>query len=520
MFSRPLPRLTLRNLMLAMAVFSVIITLCNSFYATYEVQRTLLINNTLEANRVYAAKLAELTESFIQSTRRQLAYSAGLLNNNMNNEQMLMAEARRLHEQSNAFNSVVIVNAKGIIIAASPDTLQVKGVQLSSANARQSLQAQAPLITDPFVSPSGNYIISLSHPMFSDNGDYLGYVAGTIYLQRSNILGEILGKHYYQDGSYLYVVDKHKTLIYHPEEQYIGERVSNNAAIDTVLAGKEGVLNVVNSHDVDMLTGFAPVASTHWGIVAQRPKEATLASINNHLFNVFVKSIPIALLTLAGIWLSAIFISRPLWQLAKSAEKMNKQDVQQDISGVRSWYFEAAQLKSAILRGIALFHDHINKLHTDSHTDAMTGLLNRRGMQHMLDSYEQRQTPFALIALDIDHFKNVNDTFGHDIGDNVIKQLALIMQEQARRNDILCRSGGEEFMIFLPATDATNALEVAERLRRKVENTIMDDVGSIRISLGVSHWPGRAMTIRRALKQADIALYQAKHQGRNQSVLN
>ncbi|MCT7655414.1 hypothetical protein MBH78_13505 [Oceanimonas sp. NS1] len=128
MSSSSLPRLNLRNLMLAMAVFSVIITLCNSLYATYDVQRSLLINNTLEANRVYAAKLAEVTESVIAATRQQLAYSAGQLVTRMDDEAALLAETARLHQQSDTFNSVVVVNAKGVIIATSPQTLKVKGL--------------------------------------------------------------------------------------------------------------------------------------------------------------------------------------------------------------------------------------------------------------------------------------------------------------------------------------------------------------------------------------------------------
>ncbi|OXY83073.1 sensor domain-containing diguanylate cyclase [Oceanimonas doudoroffii] len=515
MSSSSLPRLNLRNLMLAMAVFSVIITLCNSLYATYDVQRSLLINNTLEANRVYAAKLAEVTESVIAATRQQLAYSAGQLVTRMDDEAALLAETARLHQQSDTFNSVVVVNAKGVIIATSPQTLKVKGVRLTSASARQSLKAKTPLITDPFVSPAGNYIISMSHPVFATNGDYLGYVAGTIYLEQSNILGRILGQHYYQDGSYLYVVDRHKTLIYHPNPDRIGERIRDNSAIDDVLQGHEYAHPVINSRGVNMLAGFAPVPSTGWGIVAQRPKAATLAGINEHLLRVVLKSIPLSLLTLIGIWLSALFISRPLWQLATSTGLMSRQDAQADISGVRSWYYEAAQLKRAILRGIGRLNDRIDQLHTDSHTDALTGLLNRRGMEQLLDSYTQQQTPFSVITLDIDYFKQVNDTHGHDAGDRVLSSLASVMKEQARREDALCRSGGEEFMIFLPQTSADNAREVAERLRQGVASNPMPVVGHITLSLGVAHWAGNDESTKTVLNRADQALYRAKREGRN-----
>ncbi|MFP2770413.1 sensor domain-containing diguanylate cyclase [Oceanisphaera sp. KMM 10153] len=499
-------------------MFSVLITLGNSFYATYKVQRDLLIGNTLEANRVYAAKLAEMTDVFLKSAQDQLAYSAGQLGSKMADDTALMSEAQRLHRQTNSFNSVVIVNKDAVIVATSPHTLEVKGLTLTSPRARQSLEAQKALITDPFVSPAGNYLISISHPIIAKDGRYLGYIAGTIYLQEENILNRILGTHYYHDGSYIYVADRNKTLIYHPDKQRIGQKISNNTAINEVLAGTEYALSMINSQGIDMLAGFAPITKSSWGVIAQRPKSSTLEGLDGHITAVFIKSIPVVLFTLAGIWLSAIFISRPLWQLAKGARLMDKKEVQQDISGIHSWYFEAAQLKRAILKGMGLLNDRISKLHNDSHTDAMTGLFNRRGMQQVLDSYLEERRPFAIITLDIDHFKRVNDTHGHDIGDKVIQALAGLMQSHARKEDALCRSGGEEFMIFLPDTGLATAFDVAERLRLQVAESEISTAGSITISLGIAHWPGSSVVINEVLKQADKALYRAKQQGRNRSI--
>ena len=516
MYLSSLTKINLRTLILSLAILSVLITLGNSFYATYKVQRTLLIDNTLDANRVYAAKLAEVTDVFIKTSQDNLAYSAGLLGSRMGDIDMMTDEVRRLHEQSDTFNSVVIVNAEAVIIAASPQTLALKGLKLDTPSARQSLGAKQPLITDPFISPAGNYLISLSHPVFAPNGDYLGYIGGTIYLEQDNILSEILGTHYYHDGSYLYVVDRNKTLIYHPEEQRIGQVIANNVAIDEVVAGKKDARILFNSQGTEMLAGFAPVERAGWGVVAQRPKQATLTELDGHITNVFLKSLPLTFLTLIGIWVSALFISRPLWQLARNAKVMN----QQDIANIHSWYFEATQLKRAILKGMGLLNDRISQLHNDSHTDPMTGLLNRRGMQQVLDQYQKQQRSFAVITLDIDHFKRVNDSYGHDVGDKVIKALATLMISNARKEDALCRSGGEEFMIFLPNTRLDIALKVAERLRLQVAGFDMPTAGSITISLGIAQWPGEPEVINLTLKHADQALYQAKQQGRNRTIVS
>lgn len=511
------PKFDLRKLILLLTIASVLITLSNALYSIHNVQRELLIQKTLDANLVYADKMAETTDTFIEAAQEQLAYSARLLSHAMNDGKVLMSEAERLRRQTKTFNSVYIVNTKGVIVAVSPDTLEVKGARLSSENSLRPLQAQRPLVSDPFVSPAGNYLISISNPIFSAQGEYLGYVAGTIYLEKRNIIASILGKHSYQDGSYLYVVDRNQTLIHHPDKARIGEVITDNVAINTVLSGERGAKNITNHLGVDMSAGFAPVERTGWGIVAQRPKVATLADLDAQMADVFVKTLPIGLITLLGIWVSSIFISRPLWQLARGVKTMERSETVEHIRQIRSWYFEAAHLKAAITRGFGLMSRKINQLDLDSHTDPMTGLLNRRGMLKALDVFGEKQQPFSVMALDIDFFKQVNDTHGHDVGDEVITIVASLMREQARRDDILCRSGGEEFLVFLADTSPETAYEVAERLRQVVERFDMPVVGKVTISVGIAYWPGRAANINTAMKRADNALYDAKTNGRNRT---
>ena len=517
-----LPKFDLHRLILALAVLGVLATFGNSFYTIYQTQRQLLISSTLEANRVYAAKLATTTESMLQSAKNQLAYSASLLAPMLQagNGKALDEEVSRLRLQTHTFNSVVIVNTDAVVVAVSPETLQVKGAKLSSPISQQAIAAQKPLISDPFISLSGNYLITVSYPVFNQDKHYLGYVAGTIYLQSTSILSTVLGKHYYQDGSYLYVMDRNNTLIYHPAQKKIGRHFYENPVVNEVLQGSEGSQRVTNADGVEMLAGFAPVASTGWGIVAQRPLSATLAGLDEQMSGALMRMIPITLLILFIIWLSATVISKPLRQLANKARLMDQQEAVSNISGIRAWYFEAAQLKQAILKGLGLLNTKIDKLHNDSHTDPMTGLLNRRGMQQRLDEALLQPQPLCVIALDIDHFKQINDSFGHDVGDEVIVALAQLMQQDVRPDGALCRSGGEEFLLLLPQTSLTQAEAIAERLRLKVASHEMATAGHITISLGVAHWSGQEeQELGAVLKRADEALYEAKRQGRNRVVV-
>lgn len=517
MQSARLPRLTLRRLIILLAMLSGLITLGIGFYASYKVQRDSLIQSTLAANHAYAAKLADGTEVFFRSAQQQLAFSAEVISAQFNDDQVLDREARRLRRQTDSFNAVIITSAQGRVRATAPNTGILVGQKLESPGARQALSERKPLISSPYVSALGTLVVLISHPIVGADNTYLGYVGGVIYLRELNILHSMLGEHFYQDGSYLYAVDQTRRLLYHPQPTRLGSVVGENAAIDKVLRGESGSLRVTNSQGVDMLAGYAPSPAPGWGIVAQRPTADTLHPLDDLMLRVLRETAPLAMITLLCIWILARLITRPLSQLAQSASEMDAPDSAERIQRIRSWYLEVAQLKRAMQVGITLLHQRIGKLKLDAQTDPMTGLHNRRGLALALDVLSASGRPVGVIALDIDHFKRINDSHGHDVGDEVIRHMAQLMKTCSRDADILCRSGGEEFLMLLPDADIESATRVAERLRGSVEQERIPVVEHITISLGIAVWPEHADNLERVLKLADAALYLAKQRGRNRA---
>jgi len=509
-------RVDLRRLIVTLAILSGLITLSISFYASYQVQRESLIDSTLEANRAYAAKLAVGTETFFDSVQQQLRYSADILAEQFDDE-TLRREVERLQLQTNSFNTVVVTDVRSVVRAISPNSEPLIGYQLGSPGAQEALRERRPLISSPYISALGTLVISISQPILDDDGTYLGYIGGVISLKEPNILNSMLGEHFYQDGSYLYAIDQSRRLLYHPDPKRLGTVVGENAVIDRVVSGESGSQRVINSQGQDMLAGFAAVPTARWGIIAQRPTAVTLHPLDDLMLEVLRQTAPLALLTFVGVWWLSGLISRPLWQLAKSAGGMDAPTSAERIQRIRSWYFEAAQLKRAMQLGISLMHQRIGKLNLDAQTDPLTGLHNRRGLTLALEALSSEGHSFAVVALDIDHFKRINDSYGHDAGDQVIRQLAQLMTACSREADTLCRSGGEEFLMLLPNTNVESALRVAERLRRCVEQKQIPPLGHISISLGIAVWPIHADNIERVLKLADGALYRAKQHGRNRS---
>src|SRR5699024_6007580 len=159
------------------------------------------------------------------------------------------------------------------------------------------------------------------------------------------------------------------------------------------------------------------------------------------------------LLIMFVVWVVSRWISLPLWQLARSAESLDKPDMNAQIANIHAWYFEASQLRRAMLRGLAGLNRKLGKLSLENITDPLTGLINRRGMQAALNEWEDEGQPFSVIMGDIDYFKRINDEFGHAVGDQVLQFMAKHMHESSRVGDLICRVGGEEFVLLLPNTD-------------------------------------------------------------------
>ena len=165
----------------------------------------------------------------------------------------------------------------------------------------------------------------------------------------------------------------------------------------------------------------------------------------------------------------------------------------------------------------------------EARTDSLTGLTNRRGLEKRLEieriRARQNNSPFSVVMLDIDHFKAVNDTFGHLVGDSLLKGFADILSNLVRRNDLAARYGGEEFLILLPETNVEGAYAVSEKIRAilcKKDWTIKDSgkrIGQIKASMGIAQYK-LGETQNEVITRADEAMYHAKSTGRDRIVIH
>jgi diguanylate cyclase (GGDEF)-like protein len=163
------------------------------------------------------------------------------------------------------------------------------------------------------------------------------------------------------------------------------------------------------------------------------------------------------------------------------------------------------------------------KLRNLSIRDTLTGLFNRRFMEESLEREilraRRNSSSVGIIMCDLDNFKDFNDTFGHEAGDVLLRELGKFLQSNIRASDIACRLGGEEFVLILPDTLLKMAYQRAEYLREGVKHMHIQhgtqSLGPITLSLGVAMFPDHGRTAGEVLKVADTALYRAKHEGRD-----
>ncbi|MBJ9985541.1 GGDEF domain-containing protein [Acinetobacter sp. S40] len=509
-------QLNLRKLILFLAIFSVLSLFIISLLVNYYIQKNQLINNSLSVNMEYASKIARGTNSHFKIMLKELDYSAKQLEQSFGNEKALQAEVDRLKFQSDYFNSVIIADQHGNIRSFAPEQLKLnKQVVNHTLGFEMSLKNQTTIVTPPYYSIKKNLVIFLSQPIFDQNRHYLGFIGAAIYLKKDNILNELLTMKYGYKNSYMYVIDGNQHIIFHPDEKRIGTLVSPNTGLTTMMKQKNGKIRLTNSQGEDNLAGFAHIPTTNWIVVSQQPTHELLAQASSIIVKIIAGMLFFYLFIFFIVWRISYLISDPLAQLAKMASHLNASTTEHKIKEIDPWYYEVLRFKLSLLLSSQQFKQKISELNFYVNTDPLTGFYNRRGMELFLDEFIKSETHFFVISLDIDHFKKVNDVYGHENGDQVLKIIAEKIKGFSRDIDACCRIGGEEFIILAPNSDSSIGVMVAERIREAIANTVIPDIGKVTVSVGLAHWPNSARDIKRVFKLADEKLYEAKAEGRN-----
>ncbi|MBI4533850.1 MAG: diguanylate cyclase, partial [Candidatus Melainabacteria bacterium] len=193
---------------------------------------------------------------------------------------------------------------------------------------------------------------------------------------------------------------------------------------------------------------------------------------------------------------------------------------------VRQWREAEVSLVAAVADQVSVVISHAQLFAQVKHqaiTDGLTGLYNhiylKKRLQEELRRAQRKGLPCSFLMIDLDKLKQINDCFGHPVGDQAIRQVSLALKNLLRSGDTSARYGGEEFAVILPDTPLNEAALIADRLCRQVHNKQVPGLGPISVSIGLAAFPAQAITPEELMEKADKALYMAKHGGRNQVCL-
>ncbi|MCM3789368.1 sensor domain-containing diguanylate cyclase [Domibacillus indicus] len=500
---------------MTLLTFVILGTFIGSAVSGALVSKSNLENNFLVDNEFYAQKLAATTDSLFKSMLQNLRVES-------QEEELLTKDTETIQHTLNTilnatrfFNTVWFIDETGHVVSTAPH-MDLEGQKANRVGAREALKKRVPLISEPYVGLNGHLIMLVSFPVYDENGGYVGFLGGSINLDENNSLSDILGEHpQHESGSYVYVVDSKGNIIYHPDFSRISENVKDNAVIKKVLKGKDGSQEVVNSKGITMLAGYASSNSSagHWGIVSQTPKEAILEPTIELAKKVSLVTFPFIVLMYILTYILLQKLVKPIRDLAAYTQQITENTAVTK-PRIPDWYSELKELKRAVLIAFDFYEKRANYAENESNIDPLTGYFNRRYLEKTIQDLDI----YSIILFDIDHFKKINDQYGHSVGDEVLKYVASLVQKETRVNDLCFRIGGEEFLIVLPDTGLETAQIAAERIRKTLETTNSPTGKPVTVSIGIGNTSAMPIDFKALLNMTDQALYRAKREGRNKVV--
>jgi diguanylate cyclase (GGDEF)-like protein len=443
---------------------------------------------------------------------------------------------RSVREKFISYDELALIDVQGNTVASSaaqenPVAMPERWLDTARSGKR--------IIGEPYREvAASNAGMVIGEPIQDGEGRLLGVLVAKLNFQN---IGSILGGYVRGEEVELHVVTREGLLLAGsgPARPEALKPVLTKDIAERLFSGEREPLGYEAPEGGEVVGTLSRVPDLDWGVVAEKNREKAYGQIVR-LRNVTLLLVAAVLL---GIGLCAYLLGvamvRPLGLLTKGAARVSAGDLEVDVpvrtrteigyltevfnhmvAKLRQGRQELATANEALL-------EKNKQLEELSITDSLTGLYNRSHLMGMLAGEVARSRrhnrAFTLLIMDIDHFKNFNDTYGHLAGDEALRRTGLLLKESIRSCDYAARYGGEEFILILPETGAEAGVEMAERIRNQIAEREMGSDGNplkVTVSVGVASFPRDGEDSHSLMKRADAALYEAKRKGRNRVVLS
>ena len=535
---------TVKRRILALAVLATLIPTGTTGWLLYSQNKTALTGKIHEELRGASINIAREFDLWLKERLYELRVFSGSYELSENVEKALRGSGTRaqvlrrsqdyLKSVQNKFSDyedLFVLDMTGAVIVASAK--QTARVSLPPDWQKQARLDQPILTGVRWDDSLGKTVMTVAVPLKTANGRFLGVLATTLNF---GSMEAVLRQWAQGQTRHLYIVKADGTRVLSSllePKPVLTTRLPEDAT-RTFFGGETGELHRMTYEDLEVLAVMQQVPRLGWGVVAEKNYEdayrALVAIRNVALVSTVWLLLGVGLLA----YLLSLTIIGPLTRLTDGAARVAGGDLSVAIASdppreigrlatmfntMVSYLREAQQELTAV--NLAL-NERNQSLETISSTDPLTGLHNRRRMLDALNAEIARHgrhgRSFSITMVDVDNFKKYNDSYGHPAGDALLKKVGEILKSSLRTNDFAARYGGEEFLILLPDQDQKGAVEVAERIRHRIETETEDPANkrkAVTASLGVATFPESGRTADPLLANADAALYRAKNNGRN-----
>jgi diguanylate cyclase (GGDEF)-like protein len=547
--ARFLRLLGLENIKTRILIFALLATLIPSLTMAWisDVQNSRLITEKVgEELRVSSAQTARAIDIWIKQRvydLRVFSSSYEVTENLQKNTgrltssqalQRLKAYLESVSEKFADYDELMVTDPQGKVVTTSAPAA---GPVMLPESWQKQARSDNPLLGAAYWDEQTKQsAMTIAVPINDANGNLLGLVAARLNFQSVEKMMQRLRN---RETGQMYLIDTTGKVITTSQGMSPSLKDARLPATVTRAMNEEGnpLFGFTNLQDEGALGSIAFTTQQPWASVAEITNaEAYAQTIRTRKLTMLITLVLLLVVGAAAYFLGASIV-RPLKRLTSGASQVSEGNLNvevQQVGGGEIGYLTeifnsmVSKLRrnqedlSAVNNTLTITNKELQQLST---TDALTGLYNRR---YMIDTLakeltraERSSAPFSILLLDIDHFKQYNDTYGHMAGDELLIKAGMLFVKSIRNADFAARYGGEEFLIFLPGESTKKAMEVAERIRVEVATATADGKNSIEpvtVSIGVATFPGNGSSVDELIANADAALYEAKERGRNQVV--
>jgi len=415
------------------------------------------------------------------------------------------------------YAELLVLGAAGRPVASSNDT---PGQIALADEWLPRLERGETVLGEPYADADGRMATTLAAPIFSADGRFIGVLAATLSFEAVTAI--LRGLAPGENGRVDLVTET---------GQLIASTAATGAGVDPavleVLAAAGGAsAEYVDPGGTPMVGTSTGVPGLSWAVVAQIPTAEAYAQVTQLRNSAFLLvSVLLVVVGLIAYGLGSVIV-RPLVRLTAGAGAVAAGDLSVDlpVSGrgeVRYLTQVFNDMVGRLRQSMQELDARNRELERLSVTDLLTGLHNRRFLLEAFDKEIRRsdrnERPFCVLMIDVDRFKQYNDTYGHLAGDEVLKGMGKVIPDATRDLDVVARYGGEEFVVLLPQCELSNAVLAGERIRTRLARESFDG-RKVTISVGAAEFPMHGDTAAGVIAAADEALYEAKRLGRDQVI--